>query len=286
MTTKAKVHDWQNSHGKKWSNKIDDIEKMLEPFNEPIIQALELEKPTRIADIGCGGGRTALAIARLAPAGSTVDGYDISQDLINIGQKRIPATGDTKVTFSCADMQREPAPKIKYDRLASRFGIMFFENPREAFANLYGWLRVSDSGEIGKFVFSAWASPEKNPWMVSVHKTVAKYVDMPPNEEDAPGPFRYADKDKLLKLLKEAGFTNCDTTQWQHKMILGSGFDSAGAADFALSSFSTFQEMLEEAGAGAYDRAKEDLISYFQDHEVDGIVKMDANVHIFKGTTS
>mgnify|MGYP001487693859 FL=1 len=69
-------------------------------------------------------------------------------------------------------------------------------------------------------------------------------------------------------------------------MILGSGFDSAGAADFGLSSFSTFQEMLEEAGAGAYDRAKEDLISYFQDHEVDGIVKMDANVHIFKGTTS
>jgi trans-aconitate methyltransferase len=54
------------------------MEAMLTPVDEPLVRALNLDAPCRIADIGCGGGGMTLEILRRAPAGSVVHGYDLS----------------------------------------------------------------------------------------------------------------------------------------------------------------------------------------------------------------
>jgi SAM-dependent methyltransferase len=64
------------------------MEAMLAPVDEPLIRALNLDAPCRIADIGCGGGGTALEILRRAPAGSAVHGFDLSPALVELARSR------------------------------------------------------------------------------------------------------------------------------------------------------------------------------------------------------
>ena len=66
--------DWATARGQKWRGQLDAMEAMLAPVDAPLIEALQLDAPYKIADIGCGGGGTTLAIGRCAHVGSTVHG--------------------------------------------------------------------------------------------------------------------------------------------------------------------------------------------------------------------
>src|SRR5205823_7697307 len=141
-----------------------------------------------------------------------------------------------------------------YDRLVSRFGIMFFDDPPAAFGNLRRWLAPG-----GRFAFAVWGPASDNPWLTSVRDVVARIVELPKPDRDAPGPFRYADADTLLALLRRAGFSALDVRDWRGALPIGGALPPAEAADFALSSFSSFGELLAEAGAGALDEARRSL---------------------------
>jgi hypothetical protein len=48
--------DWTAARGEKWRAQLTGMEAMFTPVDEPLIRALHLDAPCRIADIGCGGG--------------------------------------------------------------------------------------------------------------------------------------------------------------------------------------------------------------------------------------
>jgi trans-aconitate methyltransferase len=100
------------------------MEAMLAPVDEPLIRALKLDGGYRIADIGCGGGGTTLEILRQAPAGSVVHGFDLSGVLIESARSRKPYD-ESAIFFEIADIVTATAPGQLYNRLVSRFGVMF-----------------------------------------------------------------------------------------------------------------------------------------------------------------
>jgi SAM-dependent methyltransferase len=252
------------------------MEAMLAPVDEPMIRALHLDAPCRIADIGCGGGGTTLEILHRAPAGSVVHGFDISPALIEAARARIRSDERT-VAFARADVATAPAPEQPYDRLVSRFGVMFYDDPPAAFANLVRWLAPG-----GRFAFAVWGRLADNPWMASVREAQAEVIDMPPLDPEAAGPFRYAGTDKLLILLDRAGFGDLDVRDWRGALPIGGGLPAAEAAQFALASFSV-SDLLAEAGDKAREDVRQSLTARFFRHEQDGAVRMDACVHIFTG---
>ena len=249
------------------------MEAMLAPVDEPLLGALKLDAPYRIAEIGCGGGGTTLEIARRARAGSVVHGFDISPALIE-SARRSAAHG---VVFDTADMATAQTTE-PYDRLVSRFGIMFFDDPPAAFANLARWLAPG-----GRFAFAAWGPPTDNPWMTSVRDVAAAIIDLPSQDPEAPGAFRYARADTLLALLQHAGFAGLDVREWRGVLPVGGGLPSAQAAQFALAAFASFGELLASAGDAALNAARRALETRFMQHERDGAVWMDATIHIFTG---
>jgi len=103
------------------------MEGMLAPIHEPLISTLNLTSSCRIADIGCGGSGTTLEIQRRAPAGSVVQGFDLSPTLIELACSR-KGSDERVIAFEIADMATASAPEVPYDRLVSRFGIMFFDD--------------------------------------------------------------------------------------------------------------------------------------------------------------
>lgn len=277
MNENPAASDWAAARGEKWCAQLPGMESMLMPIDEPLISALKLDAPCRIAEIGCGGGGTAMEVLRRAPAGSVVHGFDIAPKLIDLARGR-PRPGERSIVFEVADMAKA-APERPYDRLISRFGVMFFDEPHAAFANLVRWLEPG-----GRFAFAVWGRPSDNPWMTSARDVVARLIDMPRPDPEAPGPFRYADSDKLLALLDRAGFAGLDVRDWRGALPIGGCLPPAEAACFALSSFSSLGELLAGAGDAALDEARRSLTACYSRHQRDGAVRMDACVRIFTGT--
>ncbi|HSY38514.1 MAG TPA: class I SAM-dependent methyltransferase, partial [Polyangia bacterium] len=212
--------DWAAARGEKWLAGLSGMERMLAPVDEPLLRALRLEAPFRIAEIGCGGGGTALEILRRAPAKSVVHGFDVSPALIEVARLRTGPAQRT-IAFETADMATA-APQEPYDRLVSRFGIMFFDDAPAAFTNLARWLAPG-----GRFAFAAWGPTADNPWMTSVRDAAAEVVDIPTPDPQAPGAFRYAETDRLLALLAGAGFGALDVRDWRGLLAVGGGLPPA-----------------------------------------------------------
>lgn len=271
------ANEWSAARGGKWSAYLAGMEAMLAPLNEPLVHALELMAPVRIADIGCGGGGATLEILRRAPAGSLVHGFDISPDSIEAARAGLPP-GERAISFFVKDMAVAPAPEEGYGRLVSRFGVMFFPDPPAAFRNLWRWLAPG-----GRFSCAVWGAPAGNPWMTVVREVVAGIVSLPPSDPEAPGPFRYAEVGKLVALLDGAGFREVAASAWHGGLSIGGGLSAAEAASFALASFSSFAEVLAAAGEPAMEEAHRVLterLSRFQQH---GVVRMEAAAHIVTG---
>ncbi len=266
--------DWAAARGEKWRANLSGMEAMLSPIDAPLLAALRLDAPFRIADIACGGGGTTIEIARSAPAGSVVHGFDLAPGLIDTARARATQNG-LDVTFTVADVATTSPPP--YQRLVSRFGVMFFDDPPAAFGNLAKWLTPD-----GRFAFVVWAKPTDNPITHVVREVVAEIVELPPPVPDTPGPFRYADVDTLLTLLRDATFTDVQATPWRGQLAYGGGLAPSDAATFALSAFSV-AEPVAKAPEAAQQRAHRLLTERLSQHVHDGVVRLDAAVHVVTG---
>jgi SAM-dependent methyltransferase len=269
--------DWAAARGAKWSAQAAGMEAMLEPLNDPLIVALGLDTRCRIVDVGCGGGTTAFEVLRRAPAGSVVHGYDISPEVIGLARGRVLPPDERALAFRVADMATA-APDEPYDRMVSRLGVMFFDDPAAAFANLAGWLAPG-----GRLAFAVWGPQSENPWMKTVRDVVADVIELPRPDPEAPGPFRYSKPAGLLALLDRAGLGELRVREWRGALRIGGGLPPAEAAHFALAAFSTFGELLAKAGDEALAEARRSLTSRFSQHQVQGAVQLQACVRIVTG---
>jgi SAM-dependent methyltransferase len=268
--------EWAAGRGQTWSAHLLEMEAMLAPVDEPLISALRLDTPCRIADIGCGGGGTSFGILQRALAGSVVHGFDISPAQIESARRRV-SPDERAIAFEVADVGAT-VPGLPYDRLVSRFGIMFFEDPPAAFANLLRWL-----GPGGRFAFAVWGYPADNPWMITVREVVSEVIELPPADPEAPGPFRYGDADRLVTLLARTGFADLEVFDWRGKLPIGGGLPATKAAHFALTSFSSFADRLAQAGDVAFNTAHRSLTARLSGYERDSVVQMDACAHVISG---
>jgi hypothetical protein len=82
--------------------------------------------------------------------------------------------------------------------------VMFFVDPARAFTNLGRALR---SG--GRVSFVCWQALERNPWMAVPMAAAARAITFParPGPEE-PGPFSFADPDRVRRILGAAGLTD------------------------------------------------------------------------------
>ncbi|MEP9357888.1 class I SAM-dependent methyltransferase [Sphingomonas sp. KR3-1] len=264
--------DWANRRGALWRDKLDGMEALLAPIDAPFVEALALDAPCRIGEIACGGGGTTRAIAAAAPAGSEITGFDISADLVAAATAR---AGDV-ARFVVADVSSY-RPERPFDRLASRFGVMFFEDPAAAFANLRHWLVPG-----GRLAFAVWGPAAEVGFMAQIRATVASVMEVAPADPDAPGPCRYADPARLIALLGAAGFADA-ASRTVHCALPVPGETPAAAAAFLLAS-SSMAAPLADAPAELRDKAFARLTEVCASHVEDGRVLMPARVEIVTAT--
>lgn len=196
----AQIAYWNELGGRTWAELNDRLDRQIEGVGRAAIEALAPKPGERILDVGCGGGQTTLLLAeRVGPTGSVV-GADISRPMLELAWRR--GEGLPNVQFRQADAQVEDFGAGAFDGVFSRFGVMFFADPKAAFANLRSALKPG-----GRLAFACWRAAAENPLMTAPMAAAAhRLPPLPPSDPTAPGPFAFADPDRVRGILEGAGF--------------------------------------------------------------------------------
>ena len=216
----AQVAYWNETAGRTWADLQDRIDRQIRPLGLAAMERLAPASGEQVLDVGCGCGDTSLELARRVGPEGGVLGLDISAPMLEVARGRAEAAGARNLAFHEADAQTAALPGGS-DAVFSRFGVMFFADPTAAFANLRSALRPG-----GRLGFVCWRPLAENLWMRLPAETAAGLVPpAPPPEPGAPGPFAFADPDRVRRILAEAGFTGIDLTP--HDEAIG-GLDLEG----------------------------------------------------------
>lgn len=195
------VH-WNEVAGPKWVGFGDAMETRLERVNDLLLARAAAAAGEAVLDIGCGTGLTTLPLARSVGVAGSVLGIDISEPMLAVARRRIVERGLGNVTLLSADAQTERLPAARFDLLASRFGVMFFADPRAAFRNLRGSARPG-----GRLCFVCWAPLAENPhWQLPFDVVTSRLGPPGPKPAHAPGPLAFSDADYVRGILEDAGF--------------------------------------------------------------------------------
>jgi ubiquinone/menaquinone biosynthesis C-methylase UbiE len=132
---------WNGPGGQHWADRQQTQDIVLAPVSDALIDRTGAKPGGRIVDIGCGCGATTIAFAQEVGATGHVTGIDISAPMLTRARQLAPA--GLPVDFVLADATIYPFIPQNFDRLVSRFGVMFFASPAASFANMRKALRPS-----------------------------------------------------------------------------------------------------------------------------------------------
>lgn len=221
---------WNSKVGEEWARHADLMDRMLAPLTQPAFEKLALAPGESVLDIGCGAGATTLIAAQAVGGAGRVVGVDISQPLLTLARKRA-AEASSRIEFIEADVGAGAIPGEPFDAAFSRFGVMFFDDPALAFANIRARLKPG-----GRIVFICWRTFAENGWSHAPLEALKPILKAPlaPADPNLPGPFQLQDRVKIAAILEAAGWRDLSIAPWDGHVLVGGGGDANAAAAFLL----------------------------------------------------
>ena len=223
--------DWAAEGAQRWASQADRLESQLLPVSEVLFSVADLQPGERVLDIGCGRGATTREAAIAVGAAGWATGADVGEPLVD--EARLLGAGLSNLDFLLVDAQRHRFEQGVYDVVISRFGVMFFDDVVDAFANIRRALRVG-----GRLVAAVWQPRAASEIMsaplqlgVSVIEQHGYSVELPPADG---GPFSLGDEARALDVLAQAGWSNARVACHDVELYNGGPGPVANAVDVAL----------------------------------------------------
>ena len=263
----AEIGNWNNATGKTWAMLHERLDRQIAPIGHAAMLRAGFRPGDQVLDVGCGCGETSLDIAGQVAPGEVV-GLDASAPLLEIAREAARSRHIANAAFIEADAQVHALPPGRFDVLFSRFGVMFFEDPTAAFANLRQGLRPG-----ARLAFCCWRSPAENDWLTVPLKAASHLLPpLPPSDPTAPGPFAFADRDRLFGILSGAGFTRAAIEPFDLRM----GTDTLEEAVFQSLRMGPLGAALRQAEASDELKRKVEaaLRAALEPHVENGLVRL------------
>jgi SAM-dependent methyltransferase len=185
---------------------------------------------------------------------------DLSAAMLQEAERRARTEGLTNVRFAQGDVQVHAFSPAAFDLAMSRFGVMFFDDPVAAFANVASATRPG-----GRFVFLCWQDLPHNDWVMVPAGAALSFVPFPDlGLEGAPGPFSLADPDRTRRILTEAGFEHVELNEVTEQVFLG---DNAADATEFLQGTGMARLLFEDADADTERKAIDAVRGALEAHE-------------------
>ncbi len=196
---------WNSEAGHKWITYQEQLDNLMESVKTRLLQRAGLHSGARLLEIGCGTGATTRSAARQIGPDGRVTAADISAPLVEFAKNQPSDADSSPIDYLLGDAQTYPFETGQFDQVISRFGVMFFENPVAAFENI---ARAVKPG--GGLTFACWAALADNPWFtIPGRAAIARLGKPAPLPPEAPGPFAFAEQERVLQILRTAGLQDC-----------------------------------------------------------------------------
>lgn len=204
MSNAEQFEYWNGEAGKRWAQEDETMARLLRPVSAALLDHAGVEGCRNALDIGCGGGSQTMMLAEQLGPGASVLGVDISEPMLEVARSKTAGAGDNRadVTFMQADAASHSFETDDFDLAFSRFGVMFFDEPAAAFSNIRKALRPQ-----AHLAFCCWQALKDNDWTRIPLQAALQHLP-PPEKPDphAPGPFAFADPQRVEEILHSAGF--------------------------------------------------------------------------------
>ncbi|KLO26403.1 methyltransferase type 11 [Mycolicibacter heraklionensis] len=269
MANEEQQQAWA-TQGIDWVDNAAIFEAVLAPFADAVIQAADIAPGARVLDIGCGSGTL---LQRAAALGAIAFGVDISEPMVQAARRRVPeatvALGDAQIV----DL-REAADGASFDRVISRFGVMFFDDPVAAFTNIR---RAAAPGS--RLAFVCWREGD-NPMFTAGIDVLAAKLESPPAALDpaSPGPLAFGDPERVRAILTDAGWTDIAVEPFDGicNFSIGGSDGVEERLTLILANRTGQQaraELQERLGADGWAGVVEELREELRRQRVDGVVQ-------------
>jgi SAM-dependent methyltransferase len=208
---------WNGIDGEYWVRQQDRLDRTLAPVTGPLLAFAAPRSGSTVIDVGCGCGATTIELARAVGPSGRVVGLDISEPMLALAASRLSEFGNS--TTMLGDAADLPLSNLNAELIVSRFGVMFFGDPVAAFSNLRTGLVPG-----GRVRFACWRPIGENPWLqIPLHAVYEHAPRLPKPEPEEPGPFAFADTERVTRILTSAGFTPPTFTPLDIQMDLAAG---------------------------------------------------------------
>lgn len=261
------MRDNWSERGASWVENERIFEAVLAPFTEPILRAAAISAGDRVLDIGCGSGTL---LQEAVSAGATAVGVDISDVMVEAARRRVP-----EATVLLADAQTADLCALgPFNRVVSRFGVMFFEDPVAAFTNIRA---AAAAGATLTFV--CWRDDD-NPMFTLGNSVLAARLRDPAlaSASDPVGPLAFGDRERARQVLAEAGWRDISVEPFDG--VCDYGIDGSDGVEERLAVVLTSStgraaraELEPTLGAPGWAALVEDVRADLRRHLVDGVVK-------------
>jgi ubiquinone/menaquinone biosynthesis C-methylase UbiE len=238
-----------------WRENHKDFAETSKHVTAAIVEAADLAPGQHVLDLAGGTGEPALTVARRVAPGGTVICTDLVQGMLDAAEENAREAGLTNISFQTVDMEQIPFNDDRFDRVTSRFGIMFPPDTARALSEIK---RVMKPG--GLAAFTVWAPVAENPSFIVINGTLVAKGLMQPPPPDAPTPFRFATPGSLSEKLHEAGFR--DVKEERREI----GWSFIGTPDdhirFISATLTNVRQALEAASQEVVDLIRSDMNKY------------------------
>jgi len=254
---------WKGAGGTMWLGAYDRIQRGIAEFSQIALGAANAQPGERVLDVGCGTGGTTADLAAAVGARGHALGVDISEPLVAAARAR----GLGNATFEVADATTYPFETASFDLVFSRFGVMFFADPVAAFRNIRRRLKPS-----GRLVFLCWRTPAENPWAAVPMRAAQPFLPpmARPGPED-PGQYSFGDRNRVERILTQAGFTGLSIEPVD--LMMTQGRDIPDVLD-RIGDFGPLARAFKDVAPEQVDRAKAAIAEALKPHATADGVKL------------
>ncbi len=178
-------------------------------WRNKMLKLLTDARPSKILDVATGTADVALMLVKLNP--QQIIGVDISQEMIEVGRKKIKDEGKEKIiSLIQADAENLPFPNNNFDAVTVSFGVRNFETLEKGLNEIYRVLKPD-----GRLIILEFSKPKTFPfkqlysfYFTAVCPIIGKWIT---GDKEAYNYLHrsveaFPEGDNFIKVLSDSGF--------------------------------------------------------------------------------